>query len=57
MRQEIKDRFSGAVEAFTRRNVSGTGLQGDHLRHHRSSDDVPASKDVVSCAYDFLLSA
>ncbi|XP_009771286.1 casein kinase 1-like protein 10 [Nicotiana sylvestris] len=46
VRQEIKDRFSGAVEAFTRRNVSGTGLQGDHLRHHRSSDDVPSSKDV-----------
>ncbi|XP_009597948.1 casein kinase 1-like protein 10 isoform X1 [Nicotiana tabacum] len=46
VRQEIKDRFSGAVEAFTRRNVSGTGLQGDHLRHHRSSEDVPSSKDV-----------
>lgn len=57
VRQEIKDRFSGAVEAFTRRNVSGTGLQGDHLRHHRSSDDVPSSKDVVSGAYDYLLSA
>lgn len=50
VRQEIKDRFSGAVEAFSRRNVSGTGLQGDHLRHHRSSDDVPSSKDVQADA-------
>ncbi|CAN4091104.1 unnamed protein product [Withania somnifera] len=49
-RQEIKDGFSGAVEAFTRRNVSGTGLQGDHLRHHRSSEDVPSSKDVQADA-------
>ncbi|CAN4120547.1 unnamed protein product [Withania somnifera] len=45
-RQESKDRISGAVEAFTRRKVSGSGLQGDHLRHHRSSEDVPSSKDV-----------
>jgi len=55
---EIRDRFSGAVEAFARRNGSGLGLHGDHSRH-RSSDDVPSSsKDVVSilvivfCVYD-----
>ncbi|XP_030463941.1 casein kinase 1-like protein 10 [Syzygium oleosum] len=43
--QEIRERLSGAVEAFARRNGSGHGLHGDHSRH-RSSDDVPSSKDV-----------
>ncbi|KAK7391728.1 hypothetical protein VNO78_20147 [Psophocarpus tetragonolobus] len=43
---EIRDRFSGAVEAFARRNGSGLGLHNDHSRHHRSSDDVPSSKDM-----------
>ncbi|KAI8560869.1 hypothetical protein RHMOL_Rhmol04G0289200 [Rhododendron molle] len=51
VRQEGRDRFSGAVEAFSRRNVTGSGLQGEHSRHrdhsrNRSSDDVPSSKDV-----------
>lgn len=45
MRQETRDRFSGTVESFTRRSGSA-GLHGDPLRH-RSSDDVPSSKDVV----------
>lgn len=53
VRQEGRDRFSGAVEAFSRRNATGSGLQGEHSRHrdhsrNRSSDDVPSSKDVVS---------
>lgn len=39
----MRDRFSGAAEAFARRN---SGHHGDHSRH-RSSDDVPSSKDVV----------
>ncbi|KAJ4955265.1 hypothetical protein NE237_012048 [Protea cynaroides] len=43
--QEIRDRFSGAVEAFARRNSPGPGLHGDHSRH-KSSEDVPSSKDV-----------
>ncbi|KAJ0092673.1 hypothetical protein Patl1_25620 [Pistacia atlantica] len=43
--QEVRDRLSGAVEAFVRRNASGHGLHGDHSRH-RSSEDVPSSKDV-----------
>ncbi|XP_044499821.1 casein kinase 1-like protein 10 [Mangifera indica] len=43
--QEVRDRFSGAVEAFVRRNASGHGLHGDHSRH-RASEDVPSSKDV-----------
>ncbi|KAA8527778.1 hypothetical protein F0562_035353 [Nyssa sinensis] len=45
VRQEIRDRLSGAVGAFVRRNGSGAGLHGDHSRH-RSSDGVPSSKDV-----------
>ncbi|KAJ6897665.1 hypothetical protein NC652_024461 [Populus alba x Populus x berolinensis] len=43
--QEIRDRFSGAVEAFARKNSSGHAMHGDRSRH-RSSDDVPSSKDV-----------
>lgn len=49
--QEIRERFSGAVEAFSRRNGSG---HGDHSRH-RSSDDVPSSKDVVSSCKWFAI--
>lgn len=45
--QEVRDRFAGGIEAFARRNTSGHGLHGDHSRH-KSSDDVPSSKDVVS---------
>lgn len=53
--QEIRDRFSGAVEAFSRRNGSGHGLHGDQSRH-RSSDDVPSSKDVVcSCMLQYAI--
>lgn len=44
---EIRDRFSGAVEAFARRNGSGLGLHSGDYSRHRSSDDVPSSKDVV----------
>lgn len=44
---EVRDRFSGVVEAFARRNVSGHGLHGDHSKH-RSKDDGPSSKDAVS---------
>lgn len=43
--QEVRDRFAGGIEAFARRNTSGHGLHGDHSRH-KSSDDVPSSKDV-----------
>ncbi|XP_056857958.1 casein kinase 1-like protein 11 [Raphanus sativus] len=41
--QDLRGRFSGAIEAFTRRTVSGQGAQGDHHSRHRSSDDVPPS--------------
>ncbi|CAA2934234.1 casein kinase I-like [Olea europaea subsp. europaea] len=42
--QDIRDRFSGAVEAFSRKNALGSGWHGEHSRHRTS--DVPSSKDV-----------
>ncbi|KAE8667988.1 Casein kinase I isoform epsilon [Hibiscus syriacus] len=42
---ENRERFSGAVEAFARRNGSGHGLHGDHLRY-RSSEDLTSSKEA-----------
>ncbi|OIV89789.1 hypothetical protein TanjilG_32143 [Lupinus angustifolius] len=46
--REVRDRLPGAIEEFARRNKpnsSGLGVHGDKSRH-RSSDDVPSSKDV-----------
>ncbi|CAL9023483.1 unnamed protein product [Prunus brigantina] len=43
--KEIRERFSGAVEAFSRRNTSGSSPRQDHLKH-RSFEDAPSSKDV-----------
>ncbi|XP_052171743.1 casein kinase 1-like protein 6 isoform X2 [Diospyros lotus] len=43
--QEIRDKFSGAVEVFTRKQGSGYGRHGD-LAKNKNSDDVPSSKDV-----------
>ncbi|XP_009621857.1 casein kinase 1-like protein 11 [Nicotiana tomentosiformis] len=43
--QDIRDRFSGAVGAFTRRTPSGSGRHGEQSRH-KTSDDIPSSKDV-----------
>ncbi|KAG4210332.1 hypothetical protein ERO13_A02G039800v2 [Gossypium hirsutum] len=40
--QEIRERFSGAVEAFARRNGSGHGDQS----RHRSPDNALSSKDT-----------
>ncbi|PSR97970.1 Casein kinase 1-like protein [Actinidia chinensis var. chinensis] len=50
VRQEVRDKFSGAVEAFARRKGTGGGLH-EHSRHsdrfrNTSSEDVPSSKDV-----------
>ncbi|XP_048440413.1 casein kinase 1-like protein 10 isoform X1 [Pyrus x bretschneideri] len=42
--QDFREKYSGAVEAFSRRNSSGYGY-GDHSRH-RATDDAPSSKDV-----------
>ncbi|KAM7521726.1 hypothetical protein LguiA_011628 [Lonicera macranthoides] len=43
--QDTKDKLSGAVEAFSRRNTSGPGRHGEHSRQ-RTSEDAPSSKDV-----------
>ncbi|KAL3644981.1 Casein kinase 1-like protein 6 [Castilleja foliolosa] len=43
--QDIREKFSGAVEAFSRRNVTSTGRHGEHSRH-RTSEDGPSSKNV-----------
>ncbi|KAL7151610.1 hypothetical protein ABFS83_04G043100 [Erythranthe nasuta] len=42
---DIRDRFSGAVEAFSRRNPAGPGRHGENFRN-KTSEDVPSSKDV-----------
>ena len=44
--QEIREKFSGAVEVFSRRHASSSGRHGDHSKH-RTTEDVPSSKDVV----------
>ncbi|GER46272.1 casein kinase I [Striga asiatica] len=45
VKQETRDRLSGAVGAFGRRNGSGSGLHGDPSKY-RSFDDGPSRKDV-----------
>lgn len=54
VKREMRDRLSGAVEAFARRkgSSSGANLRGDHLRH-RSSDNVPSSKDMVRLKFTY----
>ncbi|CAI9280566.1 unnamed protein product [Lactuca saligna] len=47
VKQEVRDRFSGAVESFIRRNGSSSGLHGDHQSRHRSSENVTPSKDAL----------
>ncbi|KAJ0647392.1 hypothetical protein HanOQP8_Chr15g0559121 [Helianthus annuus] len=42
--QDIRDRISGAVEAFSRRNLTGGARQSSR---NKISDDVPSSKDVL----------
>ncbi|GMP99353.1 hypothetical protein CsSME_00046853 [Camellia sinensis var. sinensis] len=44
--QDIREKFSGAVDLFSRRHNSGSGQHGDRSRH-RTSEDVTSSKDVV----------
>jgi casein kinase 1, epsilon len=48
--QEIRDRFTGAVEAFARRN-SSLGRQGDHSRHKSLEDSFGTSNEAVSFAF------
>lgn len=48
--QEIRDRFSGAVEALTRRGGSGAGHHGDHSKHKALEDT--SSKEASY--FDFM---
>lgn len=50
--KEIRDRFSGAVEAFSRKNNFGT-LHREHTRH-KTAEDLPSSKQVVSFKFPRL---
>ncbi|GLU07749.1 hypothetical protein SLE2022_246970 [Rubroshorea leprosula] len=45
--REIRERFSGAVEVFSKRNVSSSTPtpHGDHSRH-KTTEDVPSTKHV-----------
>ncbi|KAE9621894.1 hypothetical protein Lal_00032959 [Lupinus albus] len=43
--KEIREKFSGAVEAFPRRNPTSSSPRDDHTKH-RSFDEVAAHKDV-----------
>ncbi|KAJ1295194.1 hypothetical protein BS78_01G205600 [Paspalum vaginatum] len=45
--QEIRDRFTGAVEAFARRNP-GSGRHGDHSRHKSLADSFGTSNEAVA---------
>lgn len=44
--KEIREKFSGAVEAFSRRNHTSASPHVDHARH-RTYEDVPVHKDLV----------
>ncbi|KAK9160585.1 hypothetical protein Syun_006926 [Stephania yunnanensis] len=44
--QEIHDKLSVAVEAFTRRNGPGPALHGDNSKH-KNLEDAPTSREVV----------
>ncbi|CAD5189096.1 casein kinase 1-like isoform X1 [Musa acuminata AAA Group] len=44
---EIRDRFSGAVEAFARRNASGSGHHGDHSKHKSPDNALISSNKTV----------
>ncbi|ESW34555.1 hypothetical protein PHAVU_001G162300 [Phaseolus vulgaris] len=43
--KEIREKFSGAVEAFSRRNPTSSSPRGDHSKH-RGFDEVAVHKDV-----------
>ena len=53
--QEIRDRFSGAVEAFTRRNNSSSGLHADHSKNKSPEDAAALPKEGVRNFNDAIL--
>ncbi|WOK96276.1 casein kinase 1-like [Canna indica] len=44
--QDIRDRFSGAIEAFARRNASGSGHHAEHSKHKIADDALMLSKEA-----------
>ncbi|XP_020093874.1 casein kinase 1-like isoform X2 [Ananas comosus] len=46
--QDIRDRFSGAVEAFARRNASGSGHPGDNSKQKTVEDSRMPSKEPAT---------
>lgn len=50
--QDIKERFSGAIEAFARRNASA-GRHGEPSRH-RTLEDVNLSRDMVRFTFPLI---
>lgn len=52
---EIRDKFSGAVEAFAKRNSSGSGHHGDNNSKHRIHEDSPISSKDVSFQFILML--
>ncbi|CAN6479499.1 unnamed protein product [Victoria cruziana] len=48
--QEIRDRFSGAVEAFARRNSGGLGPHADHSKQKGLEEMPTGSKDAITDA-------
>ena len=54
--KEIREKFSGAVEAFSRRNPTSPSPRGDHSKR-RSFEEVAVHKDVVNISkqQDFII--
>lgn len=48
--KEIREKFSGAVEAFSRRNPTSSSPRGDHSKH-RGFEEGAVHKDVVSFVF------
>ncbi|KAJ6817061.1 casein kinase 1 isoform X2 [Iris pallida] len=45
--QDVRDRLSGAVEAFARRNSPSNRQYGDHSRHRTLEESLSSSKEAV----------
>lgn len=55
MGQEIKDRFSGAVEAFARKSTSASGQNGEPARHRTLKDALASTKEVAHLSFLILI--
>ncbi|KAM7253730.1 hypothetical protein ACFE04_031412 [Oxalis oulophora] len=45
--KELREKFSGAVEAFSRRNISGSSPHGEPSRHRSTEEALPSYKHLV----------